>query len=637
MSVSPSVPAELAALLPEFELLRELGRGGAAIVYLARDRELGREVAVKVVRERFLDDTETSARFAREARTAARLQHPNIVAVHGARRLANGALALVMQHVPGCTLKHLIREQGPLPFARVERVLGEVAAALEHAHRHGVIHRDIKPENIYLHAESGRALLADFGIAKPLDGENSLTLNGTVIGTPAYMSPEQVDGREVDGRSDLYSLGLVGYEMITGRRPWEGENLYSIIYKQKHEELPPLERLRPGTPSALRAALEGALKKEREQRWNSVAEFAAQLAPASEGEEMAGAPDEALAPLPTLAPRAEEEEEAHTIRYRKPAPGPARAETPPQAPVVAPAPRFAAAPIAAPRPADSAPGELVAVVERVEQALRSGPARRVPRRRSPWRRGVGAALVLVLGAGATLLARPGWEPRAPEASTFVPTPHSYGEPPARPAPGPAPAATTLDASVASTEATVTTPTPPEKRLPEPESKSASKETPAPAAKPTPASAPKQIAQAAPRKRRDAELASSTPAPRNRESAPPRLTLPRAEVQLAGGADPASAPSLARVEMTPRPRNRGAVESALAAALTEAERGAASGISLWVLVDEAGRTRDARVSGSSGSAAVDAAALRAARRLEFAPAAGQASPVWVSVALRLPGS
>jgi serine/threonine protein kinase len=220
-----SSPARFQELDAEYEILGELGRGGTAIVYRARERELGREVAIKVVRGTHVDDAEAVARLAREAKLVAALRHPNIVPLLSVRHLSDG-LALVMQHVPGRTLKRAIRECGPLPIALVEQVLREVAAALDYAHkRHGVVHRDIKPENIYLDEEVGRALLADFGIART-EGDSTLTLVGTALGTPAYMSPEQIDGTALDGRSDLYSLGLVAYEMLTGQQPWAGHNLY---------------------------------------------------------------------------------------------------------------------------------------------------------------------------------------------------------------------------------------------------------------------------------------------------------------------------------------------------------------------------------------------------------------------------
>jgi tRNA A-37 threonylcarbamoyl transferase component Bud32 len=302
------------ALGPDYEIIRELGRGGVSIVYLARDRELGREVAIKVIREQYVEDEEALARFAREARTVARLQHPNIVSVHGARRLGAQRLALIMQHVTGPTLRQVIRETGPLHFATVEQVLCDIARALSHAHRFHVVHRDIKPENIYLDREAPRALLSDFGIAKPLDVDSAVTMHGVVLGTPAYMAPEQVDGGRVDARSDVYSLGLVGYEMLTGRRPWEGESIYNVLYKQKHEELPPLAEARADVPATLRAVIERALQKDPALRWQGMDELLVGLLGERAARSLDGVPalpPAAKVPVPGIA------SDVHTIRFRK--------------------------------------------------------------------------------------------------------------------------------------------------------------------------------------------------------------------------------------------------------------------------------------------------------------------------------
>jgi alpha-tubulin suppressor-like RCC1 family protein/tRNA A-37 threonylcarbamoyl transferase component Bud32 len=257
----------------DYEILGELGRGATAVVYRARDRELGREVAIKVIRPKYADDDETVARLAREARTVAQLQHPNIVTLYAVRRVRDGSLALVMQLVPGRTLREILNSRGACTFGWVDRVLRDVGAALAHAHQRGIVHRDVKPENIFIDETTGQALLSDFGVARSLEPDSQLTATGTAIGTPAYMSPEQIDGTTLDGRSDLYSLGLVGWEMLTGRRPWEGESLYSVIYKQKREELPPIDELRPDTPDRLIYLIEGAIRKDPAERWSSPAEL----------------------------------------------------------------------------------------------------------------------------------------------------------------------------------------------------------------------------------------------------------------------------------------------------------------------------------------------------------------------------
>lgn len=260
---------EVGDLEDEYTLLGELGRGASAVVYRARDRELFRDVAIKVVRPRFAASAdEAIARLAREARTVARLQHPNIVTVHAVKRLHDGGLALVMQLVPGRTLKQAIQEDGPFDAERAERVLRDVAEALAFAHLNGVVHRDVKPENIFMEAGSGRALLSDFGIAHSSEFESRLTMTGSAIGTPAYMSPEQIDGAPANARSDIYSLGLVAWEMLTGERPWEGEALYNVIFKQKNEELPAIDALRPGEiPPRLQYIIERMIQKKPSARW----------------------------------------------------------------------------------------------------------------------------------------------------------------------------------------------------------------------------------------------------------------------------------------------------------------------------------------------------------------------------------
>lgn len=273
------VPAGLEELAADFEILGQLGRGGMAVVYHARERKQHLEVALKVIRARYAEDEEIVARFAREARTLTRLKHPNIVSTLEVRALNDGSLALVMQYVPGPTLRQLIQRRGPLPFDRTEQVLCDIGRALAYAHRRHIVHRDVKPDNIFLTDETGTALLSDFGIAKSHDSDEQLTMTGVALGTPAYMSPEQIDSVVVDGRSDIYSLGLVGWEMLTGRRPWEGETLFGVLYKQKHEKLPPLRELRPDIPARLELAMEGALLKDPSRRWADMGDFLAQMTP----------------------------------------------------------------------------------------------------------------------------------------------------------------------------------------------------------------------------------------------------------------------------------------------------------------------------------------------------------------------
>ena len=259
--------ADTIGLEDEYEFIAELGRGGSAVVYRARDRALGRDVAIKVVRGRGLNvDEEHVARLAREARTVAQLDHPRIVTVYAVRPIPDG-LALVMQWIPGRTLKQRIIEEGPLPVALTTQLLRDVASALGAAHQRGIVHRDVKPENIFLDAQRGAAMLSDFGIAISTEQDARLTMTGTAIGTPTYMAPELLDGGQPTPRSDVYALGLVAWEMLTGRQPWAGETLYSVIYRQKHDLLPPIDSIRDGVPETLQYVVERALQKRPAARW----------------------------------------------------------------------------------------------------------------------------------------------------------------------------------------------------------------------------------------------------------------------------------------------------------------------------------------------------------------------------------
>jgi serine/threonine protein kinase/uncharacterized protein YecT (DUF1311 family) len=270
-------PTDLRALEGDYELIREVGQGGMAAVYLARHRDTGKLVAIKAIRARYLDDPDAIQRFAREARTVADLDHPNIVRTEAIEEIGDRAVAIIMEYVPGGTVRDRLREFGAFSAEHAESVLRDVANALGYAHERGIVHRDVKPENVFLERLTGRALLSDFGIARRVEDDVQITLLGASLGTPQYMSPEQIDGGQVDGRTDIYSLGVLGWELLTGRRPWAGENLYGVIYKQKHEDLPRITGFRPRVPANLLFAIEGALEKDRTRRWQSVDEFLAQL------------------------------------------------------------------------------------------------------------------------------------------------------------------------------------------------------------------------------------------------------------------------------------------------------------------------------------------------------------------------
>src|SRR5829696_5260165 len=277
MPSEPDFPTDLQGLERDYELIRELGQGGMAAVYLARRRDSNRLVAIKAVRARYLDDPDALQRFAREARVVADLDHPNIVRTEAIEQMGDRAVAIIMEYVAGGTVRDRLREYGAFDAERAETVLRDVANALAYAHRRGIVHRDVKPENVFLDERTGRALLSDFGIARKIDGDPAITQLGAALGTPQYMSPEQIDGGHVDGRSDIYSLGVLGWELLTGRRPWAGESLYGVIYKQKHEDLPRITSLRPRVPANLLFAVERALVKDKKLRWQSIDEFLEQL------------------------------------------------------------------------------------------------------------------------------------------------------------------------------------------------------------------------------------------------------------------------------------------------------------------------------------------------------------------------
>ena len=208
------------ALGHQYRIVRLLGRGGMGAVFLAREQALERLVAIKVLPKASAADEETRQRFRREARTAAGLSHANIVPLHGFGEI-EGLLYLVMGFVSGESLRDRLKRDQRLPEQEARRILADVAEALASAHRHNVVHRDVKPDNILIEDETGRAFLADFGIAKGLDGGEELTQLGQVVGTPLYMSPEQAAGKDVDPRSDLYSLGAVAFTMLAGRPPFD--------------------------------------------------------------------------------------------------------------------------------------------------------------------------------------------------------------------------------------------------------------------------------------------------------------------------------------------------------------------------------------------------------------------------------
>ena len=266
------------ALQGQYRVLRLLGRGGMGAVYLAREEALERLVAIKLLAGA-LDD-EARQRFRREAKSGARLTHAGIVPLYAFGE-ADGLPYLVMGYVRGETLSARLRREGRLPAGEARRLLADVAEALDHAHRHGIVHRDVKPDNILIDDESGRALLTDFGVAKASAGGQTMTQAGGVVGTPQFMSPEQVTGAaDLDGRSDLYALGVTGYLMVCGRLPFEGPT-QEVLLRRLSQDAPPLRQAAPDAPEDLAAALMRCLAREPAGRWPDARAFRDAVAPVS--------------------------------------------------------------------------------------------------------------------------------------------------------------------------------------------------------------------------------------------------------------------------------------------------------------------------------------------------------------------
>src|SRR5215204_3533892 len=215
-----------------YELEELVGVGGMSNVYRAHDRLLERMVALKILHDRYSDDEDYVERFRREARSAARLSHPGIVTVID-RGEQDGHQFIVFEHVPGETLKHLIDREGPLPVDLALELALQTGRALSFAHERGLIHRDVKPQNVLLNGD-GRAKVTDFGIARTLDVDG-VTITGTVLGTSHYISPEQARGEQVDAQSDIYSFGVVLYELLTGELPYPGDNCLTVAMKHVND------------------------------------------------------------------------------------------------------------------------------------------------------------------------------------------------------------------------------------------------------------------------------------------------------------------------------------------------------------------------------------------------------------------
>lgn len=332
------MPLRTPTHLGRYEILDEIGRGAMGVVYMAKDPLIGRLVALKTFRAtealQGRDLEMFRARFIREAQSAGILSHPNIVTIHDVvEESEEGVTFIAMEYVRGTNLKDVLRSETCLPVEEAAHVISEVAEGLEYAHSRGVVHRDVKPANILL-TEDRRVKLTDFGIAR--FGTSNLTHDGQLLGTPNYMAPEQIRGEAADHRADVFSLGVVLYEMLTGEKPFQGDNVTVVTHRIAYEEFIPPDRHGPEVPAPIERVLERALAKDPDERFPSVAEMAKALAGAvhearsqeqlNETQEilLEGAPEEAPPPVATTA----DEESgsgglaAETPAPEKPAPGP---------------------------------------------------------------------------------------------------------------------------------------------------------------------------------------------------------------------------------------------------------------------------------------------------------------------------
>ncbi len=291
-----------ALLSDRYRLESKLGSGGMSTVYLARDETLERWVAVKVMHREISDQPDQLERFRREARAVAQLSHPNVVAVIDAGE-DGGHPYIVFEYVDGETLKQRIDRLGRLPLDEAAAYAIEIGRGLATAHARQLVHRDVKPQNVLIDPE-GRAKVTDFGIARSLESDG-LTKTGRVLGTTDYVSPEQAMGQGVDARSDIYSLGVLLYEMLTGEVPFEAETVVGVAMKHVNEPMPDVQRLRPEVSSTLAAVVERATAKEPKKRPRNMAEYLAELEGALQVEvaRAGGAHGEATNVLDAVSPR----------------------------------------------------------------------------------------------------------------------------------------------------------------------------------------------------------------------------------------------------------------------------------------------------------------------------------------------
>ena len=314
-------------LAERYELGERLGSGGMSTVLLATDRRLERKVAIKLLAEHLADDAQFVTRFRREALSAARLVHPNIVQVYDfGEDNDSGRQYIVMEYVEGSSGAEILSSEGTLAVSEAVGILAQACRGLDYAHRSGVIHRDVKPGNL-LRSRDGVVKLADFGIAKALSEESSITQVGSVLGTAAYLSPEQASGQGSNPRSDIYALGVVCYQFLSGRLPYEAQSITELALKQQREAPPLLNELNPDVSPELAAAVDRALELEPEARYETAEELRVALADGARGVAPATAATSVSTPrtAATTISQATGDQPATTVQRREPRPAPQRA------------------------------------------------------------------------------------------------------------------------------------------------------------------------------------------------------------------------------------------------------------------------------------------------------------------------
>ena len=414
-SPGAATPGQVAS----YQMVEEIGRGGMAVVYRARDVRLGRWVALKVLAADLARDDAFRRRFIRESRVAAAVDHPNIIPIFDAGE-AGGVLFIAMRYVGGQDVHSLLNRAGPLPPARAAGIVAQVASALDAAHARGLVHRDVKPANMLLGglAEDGsedHVYLSDFGISKTSQATSNLTLTGQVLGTLNYLAPEQIEGRAVDGRADAYSLACTAFEMLAGAPPFRRDQSLAVMWAQLSAPPPALTSLRPDLPAAVDQVMFRALAKAPEDRYPSCRAFAAALQEAC-GVSSADLParsavQQALAGAPPLARPARARSSPGRPRWkaggpRRPRsarrrvfphrPGPRRPRAPirptwPRRPAPARTRHTWPRPPARPPPASPAGRQLAAPATGAAQAAPAAAAPPAPPRAGPGRHGRGPA------------------------------------------------------------------------------------------------------------------------------------------------------------------------------------------------------------------------------------------------------